>query len=226
MDFLWSPYPETKTRVRGQFRANFFTLPALQKASVDYFFGSAWGFCNESQRGFLVNIWWCQFPRKQSMSLEKFGEVSFWNFSDPKIQCKIWDENSKNSRKFRSATFLTLLGNVQEHPTGTTCLRSTAIHLRFVWQYDPHLYRCAFLASKPRSKGNAATHLQFALQYASYLCCNTPPICTENTFEKVPTNTKIIPWGSYDLKHYRQERLFQAIQREMCSSLCQMSISE
>ena len=57
------------------------------------------------------------------------------------------------------------LGNASETPTPTTCLKSTAVHLQFVRQYAPHLYRRAFLASK-------------TLQYASHLYCSTPPICT------------------------------------------------
>ena len=63
-----------------------------------------------------------------------------------------------------------LLGNVSETPTPTTCLKSTAVHLQFVRQYAPHLYRRTFLASKLRRKGNP--------QYASHLYCSTPPICT------------------------------------------------
>ena len=35
-------------------------------------------------------------------------------------------------------------------------------------------------------KGNAAIHLRFVLQYASYLHRSTPPICTGDTFEKTP----------------------------------------
>ena len=49
----------------------------------------------------------------------------------------------------------------------------------------PHLYRRTFLASKLRRKGNPAIRLPFALQYASHLYRQYPPICTavllENT---------------------------------------------
>ena len=61
------------------------------------------------------------------------------------------------------------VGNVSETPTPTTCLKSTAIHLQFVRQYAPHLYRRTFLASKLRRKGTPAIHLPFVLQYASHL---------------------------------------------------------
>ena len=70
------------------------------------------------------------------------------------------------------------MGNVSETPTPTTCLKSTAVHLQFVRQYAPHLYRRTFLASKLRRKGNPAVRLPFVLQYASHLCGSTPPICT------------------------------------------------
>ena len=77
-----------------------------------------------------------------------------------------------------------LLGNVSETPTPTTCLKSTAVHLQFVRQYVPHLYRRTFLASKLRRKGNPAVRLPFILQYASHLYCSTPPICTAVLLEK------------------------------------------
>ena len=35
-------------------------------------------------------------------------------------------------------------------------------------------------------KGNAAVHLQAVLQYASHLYRSAPPICTGDTFEKIP----------------------------------------
>ena len=53
--------------------------------------------------------------------------------------------------------------------------KSTAIHLQFVRQYVPHLYRRTFLASKLRRKGNPAIRLPFVLQYASHLYGSTPP---------------------------------------------------
>ena len=36
------------------------------------------------------------------------------------------------------------MGNFSETPTPTTCLKSTAVHLPFVRQYAPHLYRPPF----------------------------------------------------------------------------------
>ena len=54
---------------------------------------------------------------------------------------------------------------------------STAVHLQFVRQYSPHLYRWTFLASKPWRKGNPTVHLPFVLQYAPHLYGSTPPIC-------------------------------------------------
>ena len=77
-----------------------------------------------------------------------------------------------------------LLGNVLETPTPTTCLKSTAVHLQFVRQYAPHLYRRTFLASKLRRKGNPTVHLPFVLQYAPHLYGSTPPICTAVLLEK------------------------------------------
>ena len=59
----------------------------------------------------------------------------------------------------------------------TALAESTAMHLQFVRQYPPHLYRCTFLASKPWRKANPTAHLLFVLQYASHLY--------GNTFEKV-----------------------------------------
>ena len=72
------------------------------------------------------------------------------------------------------------LGNVSETPTPTTCLKSTAVHLQFVRQYAPHLYRRALLAFKLR-EGNPAP---FVLRYASHLYSSTPPICTAVLLEK------------------------------------------
>ena len=76
------------------------------------------------------------------------------------------------------------MGNVSETPTPTACLKSTAVHLQFVRQYTPHLYRRAFLASKLRRKGNPAIRLPFVLQYASHLYGSTPPICTAVLLQK------------------------------------------
>ena len=42
-----------------------------------------------------------------------------------------------------------LLRSVSETPTPTRLEESTAVHLQFVQQYAPHLYRWTFLASKP-----------------------------------------------------------------------------
>ena len=78
------------------------------------------------------------------------------------------------------------MGNVQETPTPTTCLKSTAVHLPFVRQYAPHLYRRTFLASKLRRKGNPAIRLPFVLQYASHLYGSTaPPHLYGSTFGKI-----------------------------------------
>ena len=88
----------------------------------------------------------------------------------------------------------TRVGNVSETPTPTTCLKSTAVHLQFVRQYAPHLYRRAFLASKLRRKGNPAIHLPFVLQYASHLYGSTPPICTVVLLEKY--------WGLGSLERF------------------------
>ena len=80
--------------------------------------------------------------------------------------------------------FRQVVDNVSETPTPTTCLKITAVHLQFVRQYAPHLYRRTFLASKLRRKGNPAIHLPFVLQYASHLYGSTPPICTAVLLEK------------------------------------------
>ena len=77
------------------------------------------------------------------------------------------------------------MGNVSETPTPTTCLKSTAVHLQFVRQYAPHLYRRTFLASKLRRKGNPAVRLPFVLQYASHLYGSTPPHLYGSTFGKI-----------------------------------------
>ena len=70
-------------------------------------------------------------------------------------------------------------------PTPKTWLKSTAVHLQFVRQYAPHLYRHTFLASKLRRKGNPEVRLPFVLQYASHLYGSTPPICTAVLLEKL-----------------------------------------
>ena len=65
------------------------------------------------------------------------------------------------------------LGNVSETPTPTTWLKSTAVHLQFVRQHAPHLYRHTFLASRIRREGNPAVRLPFVLQYTSHLYGST-----------------------------------------------------
>ena len=50
----------------GNLWPKFFTLPALQKHFVDFFFKFAWEFCIEKRQGFLVNFFWSPFPTKQS----------------------------------------------------------------------------------------------------------------------------------------------------------------
>ena len=80
------------------------------------------------------------------------------------LRPKIWQ---RTKCTFEKCTFVPL-----------DCLKSTAVHLQFVRQYAPHLYRRTFLASKLRRKGNPAIRLPFVLQYASHLYGNTPRICT------------------------------------------------
>ena len=70
------------------------------------------------------------------------------------------------------------------NPNPYNLSKSTAVHLQFVRQYAPHLYRRTFLASKLRRKGNPAIRLPFVLQYASHLYGSTPPICTAVLLEK------------------------------------------
>ena len=91
---------------------------------------------------------------------------------------------ANSDRRGTHAKFSQNRGNVSETPTPTTCLKSTAVHLQFVRQYAPHLYRRTFLASKLRRKGNLAIRLPFVLQYASHLYGSTPPICTAVLLEK------------------------------------------
>ena len=55
------------------------------------------------------------------------------------------------------------MSNISETLTPTTCLKSTAVHLQFVQQYAPHLYRRTFLAS---------------LSFEERETRSTPPICT------------------------------------------------
>ena len=85
----------------------------------------------------------------------------------------------------RAAPAPSVLGNVSETQTPTTCLKSMAVHLQFVRQYAPHLYRHSFLASKLRRKGNPAIRLPFVLQYAPHLYGSTPPHLHGSTFGKI-----------------------------------------
>ena len=77
-------------------------LALLQKNFVNIFFVFAWEFCIEKWRGFLVNFFWSPSPTKRSTKsprtirgkfgakfgakfrtkFEKFGKLSFCNFSD------------------------------------------------------------------------------------------------------------------------------------------------
>ena len=91
-------------------------------------------------------------------------------------------QEEKNKKQRNKMT--TRMGNFSETPTPTTCLKSTAVHLPFVRQYAPHLYRRTFLASKLRRKGKPAIRLPFVLQCASHLYGSTPPICTAVLLEK------------------------------------------
>ena len=72
----------------------------------------------------------------------------------------------------------TQFSRVWETPTPTGLEESTAVHLQFVRQCAPHLYRWTFLAFKPWRKGKPTLHLPFAWQYTSHLYGSTPPICT------------------------------------------------
>ena len=96
----------------------------------------------------------CLFFQDLEGPTEVFGGTSA-GMSGPKLLC--WAEFS----------FLKL-GNVSETPTPTTCLKSTAVHLQFVRQYAPHLYRRTFLASKLFEERET-------LQYAPHFYCSTPP---------------------------------------------------
>ena len=121
--------------------------------------------------GTLPRHFW-GFGRSQSCS-RSLG-FQLWRLKSPKIEKQRWETH-----------YLPLqLGNVSETPTPTTCPKSTAVHLQFVRQYAPHLYRRTFLASKLRRKGNPAIRLPFVLQYASHLYGSTPPICTAVLLEK------------------------------------------
>ena len=77
------------------------------------------------------------------------------------------------SLDFAARATKAFLGNVSETPTPTTGLKSTAVHLQFVRQYAPHLYRRAFLASKLRRKGIPAVRLPFVRQYVPHLYSST-----------------------------------------------------
>ena len=77
-----------------------------------------------------------------------------------------------------------IYGKCFGNPNPYNLSKSTAVHLPFVRQYAPHLYRRTFLASKLRRKGNPATRLPFVLQYAPHLYGSTPPICTAVLLEK------------------------------------------
>ena len=79
---------------------------------------------------------------------------------------------TKNSMRSEFTSHL-LSEEFQETPTLTGLGKSTAVHLQFVRQYAPHLYRCTFLASKPWRQGSPTVQLPFALQYASNLYGNT-----------------------------------------------------
>ena len=92
--------------------------------------------------------------------------------------------HTQESVRFQASRNQQNLGHVSETPTHTTCLKSTAVHLQFVRQYAPHLYRHTFLASKLRRKGNPAIRLPFVRQFASHLYGSTPPICTAVLLEK------------------------------------------
>ena len=77
----------------------------------------------------------------------------------------------KSNFKFKTLRWRPLRWRLTLSETPTTWLKSTAVHLQFVRQYAPHLYRHTFLTSKLRRKGNPAIRLPFVLG-------STPPICT------------------------------------------------
>ena len=155
----------------------------------------------------------CCFPKEDHQNSQTMGE-KFMNFSvlalslvwfagptpDPKTVSKHFPETLRRLAGLsprRSWDFLgfrglrpretfsrPFLGNVSETPTPTICLKSTAVHLQFVRQYAPHLYRSTFLSSKLRRKGNPAIRLPFVLQYASHLYGSTPPHLYGSAFGK------------------------------------------
>ena len=88
-----------------------------------------------------------------------------------------------SQKKLASEAYRAIVRRVSETPTPTRLQESTAVHLQFVWQYPPHLYRRTFPASKLRRKGNPAIRLPFVLQYASHLYGSTPPTCTAALLE-------------------------------------------
>ena len=92
----------TEKNLGGTHFSDIFTLPALQTYFVNiFFFVFAWEFCSEKWRGFLVNFSGLCFPRNEARKIlekfgedseqnsgqnpgqkfEKFGELSFCNFS-------------------------------------------------------------------------------------------------------------------------------------------------
>ena len=95
---------DTFLALRGHSRDTFLLCVLSRKKLVNIFFVVAWEFCIEKWRGFLVNFFWSPFPTKRSTKTpqnkfgensernsgqtpgqkfeEKFGELSFCDFSD------------------------------------------------------------------------------------------------------------------------------------------------
>ena len=66
---------------------------------------------------------------------------------------------------------------MSETPTTTTSQKIIAKHLQFVLQYASYLYRSTFGAPPLRRRSILLVLLAFVSQYTSHLYCNAPPIC-------------------------------------------------
>ena len=121
--------------------------------------------------------------QKKKCGLRTFW-CSFWNWRTPHFLRWLFLGLLGSVARLEIHNHRDLMGSVSVAPTPTTCLKSTALHLQFVRQYAPQLYRRTCLASKLRRKGNPAIHLPFVLQYTSHLYGSTPPICTTVLLEK------------------------------------------
>ena len=131
------------------------------------------------------------------------------NGPSKKAHSEVYEKYPFSASRLANRPFL---GNVSETPTPTTCPKSTAVHLQFVRQYAPHLYRRTFLASKLRRKGNPVLRLPFVLQYASHLYGSTRPICTAVLLEKY--------WGLGSPEHFSFSTDLEAILVAISLALC------